>query len=114
MLEGTIGTGTAAFLLARAAEAETAAIRSAGPRAVAQASTCPALLVAGLSECLGLRGSYFPMDSELDQDGWPSSAEPPGDADVVLCTDLIGTENTVRRAAAAIARDSTPAVIVTA
>ncbi|OLE23490.1 MAG: hypothetical protein AUG49_15845 [Catenulispora sp. 13_1_20CM_3_70_7] len=112
LLKGTIGTDFAAFMLARAAEAELASQNPVKPLAVAQASPCPPGLTAKVSECLALHGTFFPMASELDQDGWSASGEVPDDTCVVLCADVIATENTVRRAAAAIARHAVLDVIV--
>jgi len=108
LVRGTLGTEIAAFTLARAAEAELAEV----PSAVAQADTCPPDLTARLSECLAQSAFFFPMASELDQDGWPAPDEVPDNARVVLCADLISTENTVRRAAATIAEHATLVAIV--
>jgi hypothetical protein len=112
LIDGTIGAGFAAFALARAAEQELLSAPSADSLTVGQAATCPPSLTGKLSACLALDGSFIAMASELDQDGWPATGEVPDNARVVLCADLISTENTVRRAAAAIARHADPAVIV--
>ena len=112
LLDGTIGTNVASFVLARMAEQELMSIPGNGSLVVAQAATCPVGLTTVLSECLALRGSFIAMASELDQDGWPATGEVPDNAHVVLCADLISTENTVRRAAAAIAAHADPTVIV--
>jgi hypothetical protein len=110
LVSGTVGFDVAAFVLARAVEAALSA--SAAPLVVAQAASCPPQLATRLSECLSLGGRSYPMAFELDRDGWPTSGEVPDGAWVVLCADLICTENTVRRAAAAIVRNAKPAAIV--
>jgi hypothetical protein len=113
LLADTVGFDVAAFTLARAVEAVMAPLPpTKGVLAVAQAATCPAELATRLSECLSLGGLSYPMASELDRDGWPTGGEVPDGARVVLCADVICTENTVRRAAAAIIRNAEPVAIV--
>ena len=112
-IEGTVGFDVAAFTLARAVEATMAALGPVKrPLVVAQAASCPPQLATRLSECLSVGGRSYPMASELDRDGWPTGGEVPNSARVVLCADLICTENTVRRAAAAIVRNAEPAMVV--
>ena len=113
LLTGTVGFDVAAFMLARAVEGTMASLPpTKGALAVAQAATCPRELATRLSECLSLGGRSYPMASELDRDGWPTGGEVPDGARVVLCADVISTENTVRRAAAAVIRNAEPVAIV--
>ncbi|HZP50994.1 phosphoribosyltransferase [Actinocrinis sp.] len=115
LLDGTIGFDVAAFTLARAVQAELAALPpSRGPVVVAQTHTCPPRLATRLSECLALGDRTYPAGSELDRGGWPTAGDVPGEARVVLCADLILTENTVRRAVAEIVEHAEPVVIACA
>ena len=112
LLDGTIGFDVAAFALARAVQAELAALPpSRTPVVVAQTHTCPPRLAGQLSECLALGDRTYPAGSELDQGGWPTAGDVPCDARVVLCADAILTENTVRRAIADIVECAEPVVI---
>lgn len=113
LLAGTIGVETGAFVLARKVEA---VLRARGepdlPTVVAHVSAAPRLLAARLSECLSLGGRHHAMPGELDLDGLHPSERIPVGERVVLITDLLSTENTARRAAAAIAgANAEPAVI---
>jgi hypothetical protein len=115
LIDDTLGFDVAAFTLARAVQAELAALPpSRGPVVVARTHTCPPRLAARLSECLALGDRTYPAGAELDRGGWPTAGDVPGDARVVLCADLILTENTVRRAVADIAGHAEPVVIACA
>lgn len=115
LLDAAIGFDVAAFTLARAVQAELAALPpSRAPVVVAQTHTCPPRLALRLSECLALGDRTYPASGELDRDGWPTAGDVPPEARVVLCADVILTENTVRRAVADIARHAEPAVIACA
>jgi hypothetical protein len=120
----TIGIELAAWLLARQIE-ECAALpsRSENPLAIARLpvpveDTTRLPMVVGdiarqLSECLSIGGRFYEMPGELDLEGIQASDQVPHRANVVLCTDVISTENTVRRAAAAVAsKNAVPAAIV--
>lgn len=112
LLQGTIGFDVAAFTLARAVQAELAALPpSRTPVVVARTHTCPSRLAGLLSECLALGERTYPAGSELDQGGWPTAGDVPSDARVVLCADVILTENTVRRAVADIVEHAEPVAI---
>jgi hypothetical protein len=112
LLEGTVGFDVAAFALARTVEAELAALpQGRGPVMVARTHTCPPRLAGQLSECLALGDRAYPVGSELDPGGWPTAGDVPRGARVVLCADLILTENTVRRAVADIVGHAEPVAI---
>jgi hypothetical protein len=104
LLSGTIGTSLAAFLLARKVEA--ALLSSAEPSLptiAVQVGSAPWQLVEQVSECLSLGGRYYPLPAELDIGDLPIGERVPDGATVVLCADVVSTENSVRRAAATIA-----------
>ncbi|WIV55658.1 hypothetical protein [Amycolatopsis nalaikhensis] len=104
LVNGTIGLDLVTFLLARAVEeASLAATDHDRSLVVARASTTPAQLAAQLSECLYRDGRYYELPGDLDLDGIPVSEQVPRRANVVICADMLSTENTVRRAAAALA-----------
>jgi hypothetical protein len=112
LLDGTVGFDVAAFALARAVQGELAALPpSRGPVVVAHTHSCPPRLAGQLSECLALGDRAYPVGSELDLGGWPTAGDVPREARVVLCTDLILTENTVRRAVADIVGHAEPVAI---
>ncbi|MEU0038884.1 hypothetical protein, partial [Streptomyces sp. NPDC006333] len=104
LLDATIGTATAAYVLARKVEA---VLNERGhgevPTMVAHVSAAPRPLAARLSECLALGGRHHAMPGELDLEGLHPSEPVQAGERVVLITDLLSTENTTRRAAAAIA-----------
>lgn len=101
MLTGTIGISMAAFALARKVETR---LREAGPAmAVAEVASAGPGLVRRLSECLALGGRYYRTPGEYDIGELEVDERIPQGASVVLCTDQVVTENTVRRAAATIA-----------
>ncbi|NNN30194.1 hypothetical protein HLK59_07420 [Streptomyces sp. S3(2020)] len=113
MLTATIGTATAAYVLARKVE-KVLAERGKGepPTMVAHVSAAPRPLAARLSESLALGGRHHAMPGELDLEGLNPSERVQAGERVVLITDLLSTENTTRRAAAAIvAAGAEPAVI---
>jgi adenine/guanine phosphoribosyltransferase-like PRPP-binding protein len=113
LLAGTVGLQLAAFILARKTEAALrASAEAAAPTATVQVKSAPRALARHLSECLTLGGRYYPQQSELNI-GEPLMGEQvPAGAKVVLCTDVIETENTVRRAVAmAAGLDADPLVI---
>ena len=113
LLAGTVGFQLAAFVLARKVEA---ALRKEGqavaPTGIVQVHSAPQPLARHLSEWLSLAGNYYPPPSELNI-GEPLISEQVADGEkVVLCADVICTENTVRLAAAMVAgRDADPLVI---
>lgn len=112
LLDGTVGFDMAAFTLARAVQAELATLPpGSAPVVVAQTHTCPPRLAGQLSECLALGDRTYPLGPEFDQNGWSTAGDVPSDARVVLCTDVILTENTVRRAVADIVEHAEPVVI---
>jgi hypothetical protein len=114
LLAGTVGISLAAFILARKVElALHASAQGEGPTKVVRLGSAPRPLAWQLSECLTLGGLYYTQQSELDVDEPPIGEQVPIGAKVVLCTDVICTENMVRRAVAMIAgRDADPLVIV--
>ncbi|MGV9703784.1 hypothetical protein [Streptomyces sp. NPDC003483] len=103
LLDATIGTATAAYVLARKVEAVLDE-RGHGevPTMVAHVSAAPTQLATRLSECLALGGRHHAMPGELDLEGLHPSEPVQAGERVVLITDLLSTENTTRRAAAAI------------
>ena len=104
LLTGTVGISLAAFVLARKAElALRAAARGERPTAVVQIRSAPRQLARQLSECLTLGGRFYTHQSELAVDEPPVGEQVPAGAKVVLFTDVICTESTVRRVAAMIA-----------
>jgi hypothetical protein len=113
LVTSTVGVGLAGYVLARKSEGQLRGPdATARPAAVVLAATMPELLASQLSECLSLGGRCYATPGELDLDGVSSHDQMPDGARVVLCADLISTENTVRRAVAAIARTTAePAVI---
>jgi adenine/guanine phosphoribosyltransferase-like PRPP-binding protein len=113
LLTGTVGVSLAAFVLARKVELELrASTHGQAPTRVVQVGSAPRPLARQLSECLTLGGRYYTQQSELDVDEPPMGEQVPSGAKVVLCTDVICTENTVRRSVAMIAgRDADPLVI---
>lgn len=113
LVEGTVGTGLAAFVLARAVEPHLESTdRPARSVVVVQIPTAQDKLTTQLSECLGLGGRRYSTPGDLDLEPLMSGFRIPGDAAAVLCTDLLSTENTARRAIAAVVRaNAIPAVI---
>jgi hypothetical protein len=104
LLAATVGTPLAAFVLARKIEAiSPAAPQSTVPTGIVQVASAPRRFIRHLSECLALEGGYYPQRSELDISEPPVGEKVPADVQVILCTDLISTENTARRAAAIVA-----------
>jgi orotate phosphoribosyltransferase len=113
LLTATTGTSLAAFALARKAEM---ALRAAAPgdvpTGVFQVESTPRPLVRRFSECLSLGGRFYAQQSELNVGDPPIREQVPAGRTVALCTDLICTENTVRRAVRMIAgRDADPLII---
>jgi hypothetical protein len=113
LLAGTVGLSLAAFVLARKLElALHQSTQGEAPTAVIQVRSAPRPLARQLSECLALGGRYYTQPSELDVDEPPMGEQVPTGARIVLCTGVIRTETTVRRAVATIAgRDADPLVI---
>jgi hypothetical protein len=113
LLAGTVGISLAAFVLARKVElALRAAAREEAPTAIIQVRSAPELLAQKFSECLALGGRYYTQQSELDADEPSMGEQVPTGARVVLCTGVVRTETTVRRAVAGMARrDADPLVI---
>jgi adenine/guanine phosphoribosyltransferase-like PRPP-binding protein len=113
LLRPTPGADLAAFILARKAMA---AVRSSAspttPTAVLQVRSAPRQLTRQLSECLALGGRYFPQQSELNVGETAIGEHVPVGAKVILCTDLISTENTIRRAVASVAGHGAEPLII--
>jgi orotate phosphoribosyltransferase/signal transduction histidine kinase len=104
LLGGTVSASLASFILARkVTDVLTSSAPFGPPTVVVQLASTPWLIVKQLSECLSLGGRYYSLPAELDTGDLPDSDRVPAHAGVVLCTDVISTENSVRRAAAAVA-----------
>ena len=105
LLTATVGVQLAAFVLARKAEAALrASARAETPTGIFQVRSAPRPLARQLSECLTLGGHViYPQPSELNIGEPPIGEQVPSGAKVILCTDVICTENTVRRAVAMVA-----------
>lgn len=113
LVNATIGTGLTAWLLARRLEQDTNLSHSSEhPLVIVQVASATEQLASQLSECLSVGGRFYAMPGELDLDGIPVSEQVPTRANVVLCTNVLSTENTTRRAAAAIASKSAVPVAV--
>jgi hypothetical protein len=113
LVGATVGTSLAAFVLARKAEM---ALRASAPgdvpTGVFQVGSTLRPLARHLSECLSLGGRFYAQQPELNISEPPISEQVPPGRKVVLCTSLIGTENTVRQAVRMIAgREADPLVI---
>jgi adenine/guanine phosphoribosyltransferase-like PRPP-binding protein len=101
LLNGTVGVQLAAFVLARKTEAVLrASAQAVAPTAIVQVKSAPRALTRHLSECLTLGGRFYPQPSELNIGEPLISEQVPDGSKVVLCADLISTENTIRRAIA--------------
>ena len=113
LLTATVGVQLAAFVLARKVEAALrASAQAETPTGIFQVRSAPRPLARQLSECLTLGGHYYPQPSELNIGEPPIGEQVPVGAKVILCTDVICTENTVRRAVAMVAgRNANPLVI---
>ena len=113
LLRAAPGAHLAAFLLARKAEAALRTSQQPGcPTGILQVRSAPRQLTRHLSECLSLGGRYFPQQSELNVGETAIGEQVPAGAKVILCTDLISTENTVRKAVASVAgHEAEPLVI---
>jgi adenine/guanine phosphoribosyltransferase-like PRPP-binding protein len=116
LLTGTVGTELAAFVLARKTEAAVrASAQGAVPTVIVQVRSAPRALARYLSEGLALGGRFYPQSSELNIGEPLISEQVPEGARIVLCTDLISTENTIRRAVAMVAdRKAHPLVVACA
>ena len=116
LMAATVGTSLAAFVLARKAELALPAPAPGNGRAeVFQAGATAESLARHLSECLSLGGRLCAQPFELHIGQPPIGEQVPAGRKVVLCTDLICTENTVRRAVRTIAAwNAEPLVIVCA
>jgi hypothetical protein len=118
LLAGTVGVPLAAFVMARKvedalqAEAMRASRQAEQPTEVFRAASAPRTLARHLSECLILTGRYYSQPPELDTGEPPVGERVPLGAKVVLCADLISTENTVRRAAMAVAGGEADPLII--
>ncbi len=114
LLAATAGTSVVAFVLARKAEM---ALRGSAPRwdaptGIYQAGLAHRQLARHLSECLSLGGRFYPQQSELHIGEPPIGEQVPPGCKVVVCTDLVRTENTIRRAVRLVAgRDADPLVV---
>jgi hypothetical protein len=113
LLAGTVGISLAAFVLARKVELalRTSAQRET-PSRVILAGSAPRPLARQLSECLALGGRYYTQQSELDANEPPMGEQVPADARVVVCTGVIRTETTVRRAVAMIAGGNADPLVI--
>lgn len=112
MINHSIGHYVAAFILAHRVSDRVEQVRGSRSVVVARTSTTPERLASQLSECLALGGHLYGLPGELDLDGIPVGDPVPENAQVVVCTDLILTENTVRRAVAAVvSADAEPVAI---
>jgi adenine/guanine phosphoribosyltransferase-like PRPP-binding protein len=113
LLAGTAGVQLAAFVLARKVEG---ALRLTGsgqtPTAIVRVGSTLRPLAKHLSECLTLGGRHYPQQSELSIGEPPVGEQVPVGAKVVLCTDLISTENTVRRAVSMVAGRNADALVI--
>jgi hypothetical protein len=104
LVKGTVGTPRAAYALARKVEAALRPLSGrVRPTAIVQVASANPVLVRQVSECLAIGGRAYPTPSEFEIGDLPVGERVPLGAVVVLSTDLISTENSVRRAAAAIA-----------
>ncbi|GAB3744955.1 hypothetical protein GCM10027598_80550 [Amycolatopsis oliviviridis] len=114
LANGTVGRDLVTFLQARAVEEAALPGQDRNrPLVVARASTTAALLAAQLSECLYRDGRFYDLPGELDLDGSQVSEQVPRRANVVICTDVLSTENTTRRAAAAlVGKHAVPIAVV--
>jgi adenine/guanine phosphoribosyltransferase-like PRPP-binding protein len=114
LLAATTGTSVVAFVLARKAEMALRGWAPPGdaPTGVYQAGSALRPLARHLSECLSLGGRFYQQQSELNIGEPPIGEQVPPGGKVLLCTDLIRTENTVRRAVRMIAgREADPLII---
>jgi hypothetical protein len=114
LLTATIGTSLAAFVLARKAEMALRVSTSADTLTGAfQVGSTPRPLVRHISECLSLDGRFYSQQSELNVGEPPISEQVPAGTRLVLCTDLISTENTVRRAVGMVAAGEADPLVIT-
>lgn len=116
LLAATAGTSLAAFILARRVEL---VLRMPAPgdepTEVFQVGATAGSLARHLSECLSLDGHLHVQPFELHIGQPPIGEQVPAGRKVVLCTDLICTANTVRRAVRMVAGgNAEPLVIVCA
>ncbi|GAA1315501.1 hypothetical protein GCM10009634_86290 [Saccharothrix xinjiangensis] len=114
LIEETVGASLAGWLLARAFEVEWDAVGAVDqPMSVARFGGAMESIVRQVSECLSVGARIYAMPAELDLDGVPVSEQVPRGARVVLCSEILSTENTSRRAAAAVvSRDAVPVAIL--
>jgi adenine/guanine phosphoribosyltransferase-like PRPP-binding protein len=113
LLAATVGTSLAAFILARQVEL---ALRMPGlgdePTEVFQVGATAGSLARHLSECLSLDGRLHVQPFELHIGQPPIGEQVPAGRKVVLCTDLICTENTVRRAVRMVAGGNAEPLVI--
>lgn len=113
LVETTVGNDLAALLLARRVEEHVRLDPSINHTVVVARTAMTSTHLAGqFSECLDLGGRYYTMPGELDLDGIPVSEQVPPHASVILCAGVISTENTARRAAAAIVSEQAVPVAI--
>lgn len=112
LVDGTVGPSLAAFVLARQIAQELRGSQGGMPVAMVQAATMPDYLASQISECLSMPGPRYAAPGDLDLDLLPSSDQVPAGARVVLCADLLSTENTARRAISAIVRSTAVPVVI--
>jgi adenine/guanine phosphoribosyltransferase-like PRPP-binding protein len=99
LISTTIGLTSCTFSLARSVEHR---INSTAGRnwVIAKAAGTPHEIAREFSENLGLGGDFYEMPGELDLDVPTHGERIPEESLVVVIGDLIGTENTARRALA--------------
>jgi adenine/guanine phosphoribosyltransferase-like PRPP-binding protein/anti-sigma regulatory factor (Ser/Thr protein kinase) len=99
LIADTIGVTSCTFSLARSVERR---IKSTAGRnwAIARVTGTPHELAREFSENLGLDGEFYEMPGELDLDTPTHGERIPEGSRVIVIDDLIGTENTARRALA--------------
>jgi adenine/guanine phosphoribosyltransferase-like PRPP-binding protein len=113
LLAATTGTSLAAFVLARKAELALGASTVAnGPNGVFQAGATAEPLARHLSECMSLGGRLYAQPFELHIGQPPIGEQVPAGRKVVLCADLICTENTVRRAVRTVAGGNAEPLVI--
>ncbi|MGW6447381.1 hypothetical protein [Lentzea sp. NPDC055074] len=114
LVAATIGTELTAWLLARQVEeCVVLPARSGDPMAVARVAAAVESISRLLSECLSVGGRFYEMPGELDLEGIQVSDQVPHHANVVLCTDIVSSENAVRRAVTAVVnKGAVPVAIV--
>lgn len=113
LVRATIGRPKAAFTLARKVEAALRPLSGpARPTAIMRVASADPVLIRQFSECLAIGGRAYPAPSEFETGVLSVAEQVPRSATVALSTDLVSTENSVRRAAAAVAGGGAEPVII--